>query len=52
MDKKYELGCEACGMEYAISCHEEFDRPEICPFCGHEVEIPDEFQIEEIDLDD
>ena len=49
-DLIYELICDNCGEEYSVTTYETAEIPQYCPFCGHEIDVS-EFEDED-DLDD
>ena len=50
-DLIYELICDNCSEEYAITTYETAEIPQHCPFCGQEIDVSD-FEEDEDDLDD
>jgi rRNA maturation endonuclease Nob1 len=48
----YELICDNCAEEYTISAYKTEEIPTICPFCGHEIDVTEFDEEEEIDDED
>jgi len=58
-DILFELICEECGTEYALSSVDDYqvefeEQPRFCPFCGSEIDLSmlEDDDYDELDYDD